>query len=143
MPLNAHNTQPLPYLVSLQHLQRHNSRILHQVAHDLAVENLQRTVIRRVGKQRVPTLVVRHGSNSSLVETQCFVGLGGQVEIVPEQALGVGSHEKVVAAGMHVDAADPFGAGLQDLDEFLLVEVVGPGCVSGGEEDDGFAGVEL
>ena len=127
----------------LEHLERHDGRVLHQIAHDLAVEDLQTAVVAGVREQRVPALVVRDRPDGRRVEPQRLVRLGAQLEVVPEQALVVGADEQVVAAGVHVDAGDPLGAGLQDLDEFLLGEVVAADGVAGGDEEDGLAGVEL
>ena len=44
---------------------------------------------------------------------------------------------------MHVDGRDPFSTWLQDLDEFLLGEIVAADGVAGGDEEDCFGGVEL
>lgn len=44
---------------------------------------------------------------------------------------------------MHINGRDPFSTWLQDLDEFLLGEVVAADGVAGGDEEDGFGGVEL
>ena len=57
--------------------------------------------------------------------------------------LVVCSDDDVVTTGMHIDGRNPFSTWLQDLDEFLLGEIVAADGVAGGDEEDGFRGVEL
>ena len=83
MPINIHNTKRALDLVALQHLNRNNRRILHQVRHNLSVENLQRSIVRSIGEEWVTTLVELDGTDGLLVETHGLVWAGREVEIVP------------------------------------------------------------
>jgi hypothetical protein len=86
MPIKSHHTESALDLVSSQYLKRHNGCIFHQVTHDLAVEDLQTTIITGVRKQGQTALVEANSSDSLLVETQSLVWLVGELEIVPEKS---------------------------------------------------------
>jgi hypothetical protein len=83
MPIKSHHTKPALNLMSSQYLQRHNCCILHQVTHDLAVEDLQTTIVTGVREEWQTTLVEANSSDSFLVEPECLVWLVGELEIVP------------------------------------------------------------
>jgi hypothetical protein len=52
MPVQIQHTKLLHNLVTPKHLKRHNSGILHTIAHNLAMEDLHRAVITSVREQR-------------------------------------------------------------------------------------------
>lgn len=57
--------------------------------------------------------------------------------------LVVCSDDDVVTTGMHINRRDPLGTWLQDLNKFLLREIVAADGVAGSDEEDGLGGVEL
>jgi hypothetical protein len=86
MPVQIHHTQPAVNLVSSQHLQWYNGRVLHEIADNLAVEDLQTAIVTGVRKQGKTALMELHGANGLLVESQSLVGLVRELEIVPEES---------------------------------------------------------
>lgn len=142
MPVHIHNTQLLFHLVAPQHLDGHNGGVLHQVADDLAVEDLQRAVVAGIGKQG-QAAVELYGTDGLWVEAHGLVGAVGQVEVVPQQAAVVGADDEVVAARVDVDGGDPARAGLDDLDELLALQVVAADHALGGDEEVRARRVEL
>ena len=57
MPIQTHNTQPALDLVPAQYLQRNNCSVLHEVTHNLAVENLNSAIVGGIGEERKTALV--------------------------------------------------------------------------------------
>ena len=75
MPINIQHAQLPDHFMPLQHLQRHNPRITHHIAHHLTVEDLHCPIIARVRKERVaPTGVELDGPDGLLVIAECLVG---------------------------------------------------------------------
>lgn len=136
VPIDVHDTEGVANTMTLEDLDRDNGGVFNQVADDLAVEDLQGAVVAGVGKEGQAALVEAHGTNGLVVEAHRLVGPGGQVEIVPEQAAIVGADDEIVSAGVHVKGRDPAGAGLDDLDKFLSLQVVAAnGALCGDEEE--------
>lgn len=142
MPIHVHNTELLLHLVASQHLDGDNGRVLHQVADDLAVEDLQRAVVAGVGEEGQAAVELDR-TDSLRVEAHGLVRAVGQVEVVPQQAAVVGADDEVVAARVDVHGGDPARAGLDDLEELLALEVVAADHALGSDEEVGARGVEL
>lgn len=62
---------------------------------------------------------------------------------MPEQTAIVGADDEVVTAWVDVDGGDPAGAGLDDLDEFLALQIVAADHALGGDEEDRPGRMEL
>ena len=60
MPVETHDTQPALDLVSAQYLQRNNCSVLHEVTHNLAVENLNSAIVGGIGEEGQTALVEAH-----------------------------------------------------------------------------------
>lgn len=142
MPVDVHDTQLLLDLVAAEHLDGDNGGVLHEVADDLSVEDLQGAVVAGVCEEG-QSAVELYGADGLWVEAHGLVGAVGQVEVVPEQAAVVGADDEVVAARVDVHGGDPAGAGLDDLDELLALQVVAADHALGGDEEVGARRVEL
>lgn len=129
--------------MAAQDLERDDSGVSSKVIIDLAVEDLDRSIIRGGGKQRFGAHVERDGADSALMVAESLVGLCGEVEVVPEETFVVGADDDVGAVGVDGDGGDPFGAGVEDLEEVLFGEVVDADVALGGEVEVGLDGVEF
>lgn len=64
MPVQVHYPQLLDNCVSPENLERHNCSVPHQTTQNLAMGNLQATVIIRIYEQGQATLVEPHRTDS-------------------------------------------------------------------------------
>lgn len=85
MPVNVHDTQLVDDLVALKHLDRNNCGVLHEIADDLAVEDLEGTVVTGIG-EKWEASVILDSSNGLGVESHGLVGTGREIEVVPEKS---------------------------------------------------------
>jgi len=107
MPVKVQDTQLVDNLVTLEHLDGNDSGVLQLVAGDLAVEDLDGTIVTGIGEERKSASVVPDGANGFAVESHGLVWPGRQIEIVPEQTLVVTTGDQVVTSRMDVKRGYP------------------------------------
>lgn len=134
VPVDVQDTQLLDHLVALEHLDGHNDGVLHDIVDDLGMEDLQGSVVAGVGKQGELAMEL-DGADGLCVEAHRLEGAGGQLKLVPQQPAVVGADDEVVAARVDVEARDPAGTRLNDLDELLALQVVAPDHALGRDEE--------
>lgn len=125
MPFYIQHPKRLFNRVPSQHLQRHDQRILHEVAKHFPMKNLHRAIIARRTEQRQAAMVILDAANGLLMIPEGSIRLRGEVQVVPEEALVIRSDDEIVTTTVYVKGRDPAGARLQRLDQFLLCQVVG------------------
>lgn len=85
MPVKIQHTQFLNNLMTSEHLQWHNSSVLHAVAYDLAVEDLYGAIVTGVSEQR-QRRVELGVTDGLVVVTQDLVRGVAEIHVVPEQS---------------------------------------------------------
>lgn len=85
VPINVQNTKLVDYLVASEHLDRNDRGVLHQVADNLAVEDLEGSVITGIGEER-QAAVILDGSDGFGVESHGLVWASREIQIMPQQS---------------------------------------------------------
>lgn len=117
VPIHIQNTQLVDNLVASKHLDRYNSSVLHEIADNLAVEDLQCSIVAGVG-EKGQGAVVFDGSNGFRVESHCLVRTSRQIKIVPQKSSVIRSDNEIVTTGVDIEGGDPSSTGLDNLDKF-------------------------
>lgn len=97
MPLGLQHSQSIRDRVSLQHLEWDNEGVREEVRVDCRVEDVDRTVVRS-GEEEGEDGGEGDGAERTRVVAERLVGRRGQVEVVPDETLVVGSYNQVVCS---------------------------------------------
>lgn len=118
MPSEVEDTESVCDPVATQDLEGYDERVLHEIAVDCAVEDMDGTVVGRRGEQGIGGVVSdgpeRLGVVSRRVSTdlrcecsnapQSFVWLGAEVKVEPTQLLIVTANDQIVTERVNIHA---------------------------------------
>jgi len=141
MERQRHHAHLTHHRVAPQDLHRHDQGVLHQIIVHGGVKDVHGPVVRPRGHERVGPVEGYRPHGLGMV-FEGLVGERGEVQVEPDDAPVVGRDQDVVASRVDVKRADPLTPRQQLLHQDLFDQMVDSDVRLGGEEEEGFVGME-